>query len=104
MANPLFKTGGFLDENTKLNKTFARILEAKCTAKGKDPLGAVSDGYIKIAAPLLEMAHSNYNDVINWCDLTPLGLETGSRKLSARFDFHFIPNADENLFCLFLEN
>jgi len=102
IANPLYNTGGFLDENTKLNKTFARILEAKCTAKGKDPLGAVSDGYIKIAAPLLEMAHSKYRGHTNTCDLTPLGLETGSRKLTASFDSQFIPNPDENLFCLFV--
>jgi hypothetical protein len=97
--NPLFLTGGFLDEDTKLTNTYARIVEASCTQKGKDPLSAVSDGCVKIVAPLLEMTPGKYSNV---CDLTSLGVKPGSRQLTAWLDFEFVPSLDENLFCLFV--
>jgi hypothetical protein len=71
-VSPHFGTGGFLNKDTKLTKTYARIVEASCTQKGKDPLGAVSDGYVKIVAPLLEMTLGKYREFLNVCDLTRL--------------------------------
>ncbi|KIW99704.1 uncharacterized protein Z518_11117 [Rhinocladiella mackenziei CBS 650.93] len=100
--SPHFRTGGFLDDDTKLTKTYARIVEASCTQKGKDPLGAISDGYVKIVAPMLEMAPDEYLESLNVCHVTPLGVKHGSRKLTVLLDFEFAPSRDENLFCLFV--
>jgi len=92
-------TAGFVDKDTKLSKTFARVLEAKCIVKGKYPHGTVSDGYIKIEAPLLEMS---------WCRCH------GNRTLSQQclgacstwhvpwFDFGYVPDYNESLFFLFI--
>lgn len=101
--SPHFLTGGFLDEDTKLTKTYARIVEASCTQKGKDRLGAVSGGYVKIVAPLIEMTPDEDREFPVVCGLTPLGVKPGcSRQLTAWLDFEFIPSPDETLFCLFV--
>ncbi|KAJ4138747.1 hypothetical protein NW768_002619 [Fusarium equiseti] len=43
-----------IPDNT-FKKIYARIIEAKCTPVGKDRLGAVSGGWLSVAAPLLEL-------------------------------------------------
>jgi hypothetical protein len=94
-----------LDEDTKLNKTFARVLEAECTVKGKDPFGTVSDGYLKIAAPLLEMSCVRcFRDVIRACDLKPLSCQSGasSAQITVWYDTGCIVDHDDSFFCLFI--
>ncbi|KAF4944055.1 hypothetical protein FSARC_14775 [Fusarium sarcochroum] len=72
--------GGFTDSDTKLKKAYAKILEAKCVPSGEDPLGAVSDGYLKISASLLEL--------------------TDKIKVSCKYDFELA--SKEKLYCLFV--
>ncbi|KAK7959642.1 heterokaryon incompatibility protein-domain-containing protein [Apiospora aurea] len=53
VRSPYDSAGGFTDNDNELKKVYARIIEAKCFPSGRDPLGTVSGGYLKVAAPLL---------------------------------------------------
>jgi hypothetical protein len=43
-----------MPDNT-FKKVYAKIIEANCTPAGKDPLGAVSGGSLRITGPLLKL-------------------------------------------------
>jgi hypothetical protein len=58
----------------------AKILEAKCVPGGKDPLGAVANGYLKVSAPLIEL--------------------TAKTKISWKYDYDFPEKT--NLYYLFI--
>jgi len=61
-------------------KIYVKVIEATCIPAGKDPLGAVSGGYLRMAGPLLKLER-------DMCILP-------------RYDSHELPR--ENLFCLFI--
>ena len=42
------------DEPT-LRVAYAKVLEAECTPSGKDPLGTISSGFLKISGPLIKL-------------------------------------------------
>ncbi|KAK8005595.1 hypothetical protein PG990_011632 [Apiospora arundinis] len=76
-----YSSGEFESDDNGLKKVYARIIEAKCFPNGKDPLGTVSSGYLKVAAPLMR-------------------LEEKSRILP---NYDFEENTPrEDLFCLFI--
>jgi hypothetical protein len=68
----------------KLTKVYAKVVKAECTPKGKDPLGAVSGGYLEVVAPLLEVPPF----------LSVPGIST--------FDFHFTRKQGEKQFILII--
>ncbi|RFN48195.1 het-domain-containing protein [Fusarium flagelliforme] len=52
---PYGASPGFANHDNTFKKAYVKIIEAKCIPAGKDPLGAVSGGWLKVAAPLLKM-------------------------------------------------
>jgi hypothetical protein len=88
--------GGELESEAKLRPVYAKILEAACTPGGKDPLGAVASGYLKVSAPVMEMVHRNSGELV------PLDGIIRSCRIYARFDFKFSPDRNETLHCLFV--
>lgn len=51
---PYAASPGFATHENTFKKVYVKVIEAKCIPAGKDPLGAVSDGWLKVAAPLLK--------------------------------------------------
>ncbi|KAI1070881.1 hypothetical protein LB507_010931 [Fusarium sp. FIESC RH6] len=43
------------NEDPTLKTAYAKVLEAECTPSGKDPLGTISSGYLKISGPLIRL-------------------------------------------------
>ena len=52
--NPLYYTDRSLDRDTSLRETHDKVTGASRTPRGKDAIGAVSNGWVEILAPLLE--------------------------------------------------
>lgn len=79
----------------RLEITTAKVLEAKCNPGGMDPLGAVSNGYLKMAAPVLKM-------VLDAQDRSGRRLlrkdgKAGLGKVFVTFDFEFMPKPNSTL-------
>ncbi|KAH7183593.1 heterokaryon incompatibility protein-domain-containing protein [Fusarium flagelliforme] len=74
-ASPVF----LIFENT-FKKIYVTVIEATCIPAGKDPLGAVSGGYLRMAGPLLKLERD-------------MGIVP-------HYDSHELQR--ENLFCLFI--
>jgi len=43
------------NEDRTLKVAYAKVLEAECTPSGKDPLGTISSGFLKISGPLIRL-------------------------------------------------
>ncbi|KAK5657440.1 hypothetical protein OQA88_3012 [Cercophora sp. LCS_1] len=62
-ANVPYQEEALIDSNLPLAKTYAKVLDAACTTRSKDPLGAVSnDCSLKLEAPVVPMRFQRLRD------------------------------------------
>ncbi|RBR26984.1 uncharacterized protein FIESC28_00252 [Fusarium coffeatum] len=66
------------NEDPTLKVAYAKVLEVECTPSGKDPLGTISSGFLKISGPLIKLT----DEIIG----ERRALESSSRGSDARAD------------------
>jgi hypothetical protein len=82
-------------------KIYAKLITASCTPKGKDPLGAVTDGFIEVVGPLLQVRCVE----LVGASATLVPAELTSSSLNPTQAFLDLPESllgSKKLFCLYI--
>ncbi|KAK4188745.1 heterokaryon incompatibility protein-domain-containing protein [Podospora australis] len=84
-----------------LMNTYATIIEAQCTPKGKDPMGAVVDGFIKLSAPLVQVQVIQTDTLTSHVELRPLMVDVECTK-SSFGALDYLVTVDEDMEMLYV--
>ncbi|EPE31281.1 hypothetical protein GLAREA_12584 [Glarea lozoyensis ATCC 20868] len=86
----------------RILKTYAKIIAASCTPKGKDPLGAVTDGFMEVVGPLLQVRCIEF---VGGSATLVADSELTSSSLNPIRGFFDLPESrvsSKNVFCLYI--